>query len=311
MEEDLSGRERSGRRGLLIAISVTLTVLLVEVIGGLLSNSLALLSDAGHMFVDASALILSLLALRFATRPPTTKKTFGFYRLEIIAALINGFILILVCAYIFYEAYQRFIHPQPVRSLIMLVVASVGLVANTTAALALAKSSRRSLNIRAAFLHILGDTLSSIGVVIGGLIILYTGWYTVDPLIGLLIGIVIVWGAARLVSESVNILLEAVPKEIKLEEVLSSVKEIEGVRNIHDVHLWTLTSGVYALSAHVLIDDVLTSHTTEILEKINRLLQERYKIQHTTLQFECEACDENLVCRLSAQNRDSKKAKGQ
>jgi cobalt-zinc-cadmium efflux system protein len=286
------------QRHLLIALFVTGTIMVAEVIGGLLSNSLALLSDAGHMLMDILALLLSFFALRFATRPATERQTFGFYRLEILAALINGTVLLGLSVFIFYEAYQRFIEPQEIKGLLMLGVAAIGLGANMVSALVLRAGSHESLNVKGAFLHVIGDLLSSVGVIIGGAIILLTGWERVDAIISFVIGGIILVGAYNLVMESVHILLESTPKDVGLNEVIRGVKAIEGVRDLHHVHLWTITSGIYALSAHVLIEDQMTSRSSQILEDINTFLRDRFNIDHTTIQFECETCQTDFVCRL-------------
>jgi cobalt-zinc-cadmium efflux system protein len=286
------------QRHLLIALFVTGTIMVAEVIGGLLSNSLALLSDAGHMLMDILALLLSFLALRFATRPATERQTFGFYRLEILAALINGTVLLGLSLFIFYEAYQRFIEPQEIRGLLMLGVAAIGLGANIVSALVLRAGSHESLNVKGAFLHVMGDLLSSVGVIIAGAIILLTGWGRVDAIISFVIGGIILIGAYKLVMESVHILLESTPKDVDLSEVIRGAKAIEGVRDLHHVHLWTITSGIYALSAHVLIEDQMTSRSSQILEDVNTFLRDRFHIDHTTIQFECETCQTDFVCRL-------------
>jgi cobalt-zinc-cadmium efflux system protein len=288
----------SHQRNLLIALVITGVIMVAEAIGGLLSNSLALLSDAGHMLMDVLALLLSFFAVRFATRPATEKQTFGFYRLEILAALINGTVLLILSLYIFYEAYQRFIEPREINGILMLSVAIIGLGANIASALVLKSGSHESLNVRGAFLHVLGDLLSSVGVIVGGAIILLSGWKRVDSIISFIIGAIILIGAYKLVMESVHILLESTPKDIDLSEVVEGVKGLEGVRDLHHIHLWTITSGIYALSAHILIEDQMTSRSSQILEDINRLLRERFNIDHTTIQFECEACEMDFVCRL-------------
>ncbi len=285
----------ANRKALWGAIGITAIVMVVEIIGGFLSNSLALLSDAGHMLADVMALLLSLIALQLAMRPPSLTKTFGLYRMEILAALINGTTLILIAVYILYEAYQRFRSSVVVESRTMLLVATVGLVANGLAAWAMMRTSKESLNIRGAYLHILGDALSSLGVIAGGLVIYFTGWYVVDPIISVGICLVILRGAFVLVKDSVNILLEAVPKEVDLEEVQRALKSIPGVKDLHHVHLWTITSGIHALSAHVLVGDIQMSRTGEILQEINRLLREKFRIPHTTIQFECENCQEGFT----------------
>jgi len=218
-------------------------VMLAEITGGILSNSLALLGDAGHMLVDALALGLSLIALHLATRPATTKRTYGLHRAEIIATLANGVSLILIAAYIFYEAYQRFNNPPVVKTPIMLAVAVVGLVANLLTIRLLHGSRHSNLNVRAAFFHVLGDTLSSVGVVIGGIIIAITGWRIIDPIIAIMIGIIILSGAVNLVRESVEILLEVTPKHISVDRVTETIMSVPGVSEIHDLHIWTITSG--------------------------------------------------------------------
>jgi len=288
----------TNRKALWAAIGITAIVMVVEVIGGYLANSLALLSDAGHMLTDVMALLLSLVALQLAVRPPSLTKTFGLYRMEILAALINGTTLILIAVYILYEAYQRFRSSVVVESRIMLLVAAVGLVANGLAAWAMMRTNRENLNIRGAYLHILGDALSSLGVIGGGLVIYYTGWFIVDPIISVGICLVILRGAFVLVKDSVNILLEAVPKDVDLEVVQKVLKAIPGVKDLHHVHLWTITSGIHALSAHVLVGDIQMSRTGEILQEINGLLREKFRILHTTLQFECENCQEGFTCNM-------------
>ena len=272
--------------------------MVVEVVGGFLANSLALLSDAGHMLTDVSSLVLSLIALQLTTRPVSATRTYGFYRMEILAALINGATLGLISAFIFYEAYQRLKAAEAVDSLTMAGVAAIGLVANAIAAWAMLPASKENLNIRGAYLHILGDLLSSVGVLVGGLVIYFTGWHWVDPLLSVGICLVILRGAFLLVRESVNILLEAVPGEIDLGEVQRSLRSLSGVKDTHHLHVWTISSGLYALSAHLLIDDVMMSQTAKIIAEVNELLRRKFKISHTTLQLECENCTEGFYCTL-------------
>jgi cobalt-zinc-cadmium efflux system protein len=272
--------------------------MVAEFIGGLVSNSLALLSDAGHMLTDALAIGLSLFAMNLARRPATPKKTFGYHRAEILAAFANGAILILLSAYIFYEAAQRFTEAPEVKSPLMLAVAIIGLAANLVGMLLLRQGSKQSINVRAAFWHIIGDTLSSVGVVIAAIIIYFTGWTIADPILAVVIGIVILWGAVRIVRESVDILLESVPKHIKLEEVTEAVKKINGVEGLHEVHIWTLTSGLYALSAHLKIADQTVNESSELLAKVNEALAHDFNISHTTLQIECDSCPTGLICNL-------------
>jgi len=289
---------QKNRKALLIAIAVTGAIMLVEIVGGFLANSLALLSDAGHMLTDVSSLILSLIALQLAARPSSPTRTYGFYRMEILAALINGATLILISAFIFYEAYHRLKAAEAVDSLTMLGVAAIGLVANGIAAWAMLPSSKENLNIRGAYLHILGDLLSSVGVLLGGLLIYFTDWYWVDPVLSVGICIVILRGAVLIVKESVNILLEAVPKDVELNDVQRALRTLPGVKDTHHVHLWTISSGIYALSAHLLIDNLMMSETGKIIQEVNRLLLRKFKISHTTLQLECENCQEGFHCAM-------------
>jgi len=285
----------SSQRNLLIVLAITSLVMIAEIVGGFLANSLALLSDAGHMVTDILAISLSIVALRFAQKPPTSSKTYGFYRLEILAAFFNGLLLLFISFYIFYEAYHRFLHPEEIKGLFMLAVAVVGLLANGVGIIILSRSAHRSLNVKSAFFHIVGDTISSVGVIIGSLIILHTGWYMVDSLISVLIGMLILRGAYALVKESIDIFLEATPKDVDVDKMLDDLRKIEGVKEVHHLHLWTITSGIYAMSAHVLIEDLLTSKSALILNEAETLLHDKYSIEHSTIQFESESCGDDLV----------------
>lgn len=287
-----------GRQGLLIALGITLFMMIAEIIGGVMSNSLALLSDAGHMLTDTLALALSFFAMKFADMPATEKKTFGFYRLEILAALLNGVVLVLISIYIIYEAYHRILDPPPVQGTLMLVVATIGLIVNIIGALSLMKHRESSLNIRSAYLHIIGDTISSVGVIIGGIVIYFTGWYLIDPVLSILIALGIIAGSWSLLAESVNILLESAPSHINIAAVTAEIAAVKGVRDAYHVHVWTITSGVYAMSAHVVVDDMPVSGSRELLENIRQRLAGRFKILHSTIEFESERCIENGICPL-------------
>ncbi|MBI4285377.1 MAG: cation transporter [Chloroflexi bacterium] len=293
--------EAVGSRSLRLSLFIVLGVMLAEVVGGLLSNSLALLSDAGHMLTDALALGLSLFAMTIARRPASATKTYGYHRAEIMAALANGSILLLIALYIFYEAYQRFDEPPEVRTGLMLGVAIVGLLANMAGIMLLRRVSHLTLNIKAAFWHVIGDTISSVGVIVAAIIIAMTGWRYADPVAAIVIGCIILWGAVVLVRESVDILLEAVPGHIRLDKVEETIKQAPGVVAVHDLHVWTLTSGIYALSAHLMINDQMVSRTGEIVDTVNRELDEHFRITHTTLQLECERCEScpsGFVCEI-------------
>ncbi|HEX9897525.1 MAG TPA: cation diffusion facilitator family transporter [Dehalococcoidales bacterium] len=303
---NINRQEVESNRGLVIALGIVIVMMVVEVVGGLLSNSLALIGDAGHMFVDALALSLSLFALTLARRPATATRTYGFHRVEIMAALVNGAILAVVAAFIFYKAYQRFQNPPEIHSGLMLVIAILGLLANLAGILLLRRNRHVSLNIRAAFFHILGDTISSVGVITASIIISLTGWTYADPIIAIVISIIILTGAVQLLRESSDILLEAVPKHIEMDKVIQMMKNVEGVDSIHDLHIWTITSGIFAMSAHVVVQDVMVSRTREILDTVNRELAKHFDITHTTLQLECgqgENCTQGLVCNLSRDNQ--------
>lgn len=289
---------RADRRALIVALGITTGIMVVEAVGGFISNSLALLSDAGHMLTDVMALSLSLIALQFTARPASSIRTYGFYRMEILAALVNGSSLVLICALILYEAYKRFLALETVKGEVMMGVALIGLVANGIGVWALGPRSGRSLNLKGAYLHIVGDALSSLGVIAGGIVISVTGWVIVDPIISLAICGIIIKGAVRLVKESVHILLESVPRDLDLEEIQEGLMGIPGVKELHDVHLWTIASGIHAMSAHVLVDDMLVSRSGEILQEINRLLRSKYRIEHTTIQLECENCQGGFYCDL-------------
>ncbi len=283
------GEERSK---LILACSLTGTMFIVEGIAGFLTNSLALLSDAGHMLTHMIALLISLGAIMFASRPPTARKTYGFYRLEILAALFNGATLFLITIWIFFHAYKRIINPEPIASGHMFIVAIVGLLVNLACAYIL-KTSHGSLNIKSAFMHMMADTFSSLVVVFGAIIMHYTQWYILDPALSILICIIILVWSYQLITESVDILLEATPKDVDLENVVKSINELDEIEGVHDVHIWTITSGMYAMSAHVYIKDLMVSETHSIMANINTLVNEKFSIGHTVIQFESNVCSDN------------------
>jgi cobalt-zinc-cadmium efflux system protein len=275
------------------ALLITLVFTVIEIAGGYLTGSLALFSDAGHMFTDTLALILSLGALKVGLRPATEEQTFGFIRAEILAALINGATLIIISLIIFYEAIQRLFNPPEISAPLMLGVAIAGLGANAIGVVLLHKQSKASLNVRGAFLHMFGDMISSVGVIIAALLILFFGLVIADPVISIVIGLIILIGAWRLVKQSTSILLESVPSHLKLQDVMKSMLEITGVKDIHDLHVWTLSSGLYALSAHIVVEDKKVSDCSQITTNCESMLKEKFHITHTTLQIECTSCDSN------------------
>ena len=277
------GDRKAQRRRMRWVLGITTAFMAAEVVGGIVANSLALLADAGHMFTDVAALALSLLAMRLAQRPPSPTKTYGYVRLEILAALINGSALLVMSVFILKEAWERAHAPPAVDGLLMLGVAVVGLGVNITGALLLRRHAGESLNVKGAYLHVLGDLLGSVGAVVAGLLIMIWGWMLADALVSVVIAALILISAWRLVREAVDILLEAAPKDVDVEEMVDSLRGIEGLEEVHDIHVWTLTSGFVAMSGHGVIDD-LTMHR-RILDEINRILNAR-GISHVTFQLE-------------------------
>ena len=278
--------ERVNRRPLAIALAITAVFLVAEVIGGLLTNSLALLADAGHMATDVAALALALFAVWLARRPATPERSFGFYRVEILAALTNAATLIAISFYIFWEAYQRLGEPPEVDSGPMLIVAIAGLAANAASAWVLMRGGghEENLNTRGAFLHVIGDMLGSVGAIAAALIMLATGWYLADPILSAGIGLLILWSSWRLLRESVEVLLEATPAQIDAREVQQAVAGVTGVVGVHDLHVWTVTSGLVAMSAHVEVTGARDWH--DVLDDLSNLLRDRFGIVHVTLQPE-------------------------
>lgn len=284
---DTATRARE-RRNLLVSLAIAAAVMVAEIVGGLLTNSLALLSDAGHMATDASAVLLALIALSFAVRPKDKQRTYGFHRLEIIAALLNCFILIALAGFLFYQAYLRFLDPPAVDALPMLGWALVGLVANAVAIYFLAQS-RESLNARAAWLHVLYDGVSSLFVVGGGIAMYATGWFLLDPILSCVLAVLITVSSVRLGREAMHILLESVPREIDLDRVAAVIAEVPGVQAVHDLHIWAITSDMSALSAHLVVVREMLGRSDEILEVVNRRIRENFPIRHSTLQIESDA----------------------
>lgn len=272
-----------GRRRLLFVLVLTAAFTLVEFVGGWLSNSLALLADAGHMLSDVASIALSVFALWFARRPATAAKSYGYLRTEILAALANGVTLVVIAILILMHAVERLRTPEAVEGGLMLWVATGGLLVNIVAAALLHGSSGHSLNIRGAYLHVLGDMLGSVGAIAAALVILFTGWLPADPLISMAVAVLILAGSWRLVRESVDVLLEAVPRHIELRAVYRTICEIEGVEEIHDLHVWTLTSGMLAMSAHVIAQQ---HDHADVLRAIHERMHDRFGIRHVTVQLE-------------------------
>jgi cobalt-zinc-cadmium efflux system protein len=281
------------QRDLTIALAITAGYCVVELIGGWVTNSLALLSDAGHMFADVGALGISVLALRLAQRPPTASKTFGYHRGEILAAFVNGLILWLIVGLIAREAYQRFVDPPVVRGAGMIAVAVVGLGVNLASLWVLRRSRAASLNLRAAFLHVLGDALGSVGAIVAGIIILLWDWPLADPLVSIGIGVLILVSSWGIVRESVDILMQGTPREMRLADIEQCLLGIPGVCEVHDLHVWTLTSGRYLLSVHLVVGNHEAGR--RVIDSAQTRLRERFGIGHTTVQVDAGAeCSEEF-----------------
>ncbi|MCH7484820.1 MAG: cation transporter, partial [Chloroflexi bacterium] len=280
-----------GRR-LAIALVITLALLVAEVVGGILTGSLALAADGGHMASDAGALSLSLGAIWLAARPATTRRTFGFHRAEILAAFVNSIGLVLIAGYIFWEAGSRFGNPPEVDTGPMLGIAAAGLAGNIVAVALLFDRRRHSLNMRSAFLHVMGDTVASLGVIAAGIAMAITGEYLFDPLISVGIGVLILLSSFRIMWESTQVLLEATPPDVRVQDVQDEMLKVPGVRNVHDLHVWTVTSGFVSLSAHVETSGHGDVH--EVLVNLRTMLARTFTIEHATLQLETRALHEEL-----------------
>ncbi len=277
------------RSRLLLAMIVTGSVMVIEVVGSILTGSLALASDAGHMFTHLFALIISFVAIIIACKQPCHHRTYGYYRAEILAALFNSIFLFAVTAYIFYEGLLRLLNPQPVFGFEMLLVALAGLAANGISILLLHGSIKSDLNVKGAFMHMFADTASSVVIIIGAVIVYLTNWYIVDPLLGIGISVLIFIWAYGLLRDSVNVLLETAPKSMDIDTISAELKKnIREITRITDMHVWEITSGMYSFTAHIQVAMINYAKSKEILEKINQLLGEKYGIEHTTIQLEPE-----------------------
>lgn len=293
------------KQTLRLAFFLTIIILGAELVGGLLSNSLALLSDAGHVLTDIFALGLAWFATAQAERPANASKTFGYHRVGILAALINAFTLIIITLWILFEAVQRFQHPTRIEPLVMFIAAGVGIAVNLFIGFGLQKEAH-NLNVRAAALHVFGDVGASVAVIVAGVIVLLTGWYPIDPILSVGIAGLIALSAWRILRETTDILLEAVPKDINLSALVRDMMRVKGVQDVHDLHVWCISSEMYALSCHAQIADLPPSESTLILTEIETMLHEKYQIGHTAIQFESHAhqgkcCEmDGLYCQMGA-----------
>jgi cobalt-zinc-cadmium efflux system protein len=268
----------------------TFLFVLIELAAGFQAHSLALLSDAGHNFTDAGALLLASVGFYLQGKPADEIKTYGYHRAGVLSAFVNALTLIGLSAWIFYESVLRLRNPEPVHEGVMLVIAAVGLAVNAGIMLALRTASKNDINVRGAFIHMLGDALGSVAIIGGAIAIRYTGWVQIDPILSIVIGVLVVWSAWDITRESLNILLEGLPRGIRLQDVASSMRTIEGVLDVHDLHIWSLGSSTHALSCHVLIEDVPPSASDAVLKRLNDMLSDRFHIAHTTVQFEHASC---------------------
>jgi len=296
---DLAVPSRNAERRLWIALLISSAIVVIEFTGGFLGHSLALLGDSGHVLTDVLGIGVSILTLRLGRLHHTAKRTYGYHRAEIFAALVNGSTLIAVALLIIYEAFLRFQQPTQVQGPLVLSFASLGLIGNLVTTGLLARSGKTSLNVRGVFLHAAGDTVSSIAVIISSLVVVFAGYSGLDPVAAVLIGILIMRSAYGLVRDSTNILLEATPRHLQLENIAKTIRSVNGVKGVHDLHVWTITSGLYALSGHVTVDSETISQGSIILEKVSAKLRESFGIEHVTLQMENETL-ENIEHEPSA-----------
>ena len=276
----------SSKRGLQLALLVTAVWFAVETLAGFYTNSLALLGDAGHMLSDLAAMSLSLLALKISALPPNHKKTYGYVRAEILAALANGVILVVVGLLIAWEGYQRLSQPPIIKSAVMLAVAVAGLAANVAAALLLSRSDLNNLNLRGAFLHVVGDILGSLGAIIAGILMWRNSWYLADPVVSLIVAGLIVFSAWRLLRDSADVLLEGTPRHLDIGDILADLGSVPGVIAVHDLHVWSITSGMPAMSCHVEVRS--DADGSAVLDALTELMRNRHHIGHTTIQIEKE-----------------------
>jgi len=276
----------NNKKGLAIALIITTGIMFLEFFGGLVTNSLALLSDSGHMLSDAGALALSLVAMFMSAKAPSAKKSYGFYRFEILAALLNGVALFVIAGFIIWEAYQRFFEPPTVASGSMMVIAFIGLFDNLLSAWFLMRKSdvKENINVRSAYLHVLGDALGSVGAIAAGLIMSLTSWYVADPIISVLVALLILKSAWGVIQNAIHILMEGTPAGVDSAQVRETLMQVDGVVDVHDLHIWTITSGMNSLSCHLLIADHKDPQT--VLQQALRLVEQKFNITHATIQVE-------------------------
>ena len=288
-----------------LSLFLTLAFVFIEAAAGIFANSLALLTDAAHNLTDVFALGLSWFAIRLTAQPANARKTYGYHRAGILVAFINSTTLVLIALGIFYEAYQRFLNPPQVQSGILIVVGLIAVIVNLVTALMVQRGSEHDLNLRSAFVHLMGDVLSTIGAVIAGLIIYFTNANWLDPLVSVLIGFLILYNAWGILRETVEILLESTPRDVNVKSLVNELKQIDGVLGVHDLHIWSLTQNLRTMSAHILTDDLHISVGADIQRQINEIVYHRYNISHATLQLECVDCGpDSLYCDFNHSHTD-------
>lgn len=282
-----------------LSLFLTLAFVVFEAAAGYFTNSLALLTDAAHNLTDVIALGLSWFAVRLTAQPANAHKTYGYHRAGILVALMNSTTLVVISLGIFYEAYIRFVSPPEVKSSILIGVGLVAVAINLVTALLVHRGSESDLNLRSAFVHLMGDVISTVGAVIAGVIIYFTHANWLDPFVSVLIGFLILYNAWGILRETVDILLESTPRDVDMRKMVNDISKVDGVLGVHDIHVWSLTQNLRTMSAHILTDDISVSAGAEIQSRINELVYHRYNIAHATLQLECVDCDPNsLFCRL-------------
>ncbi len=290
-------------RRLALSLGITLVFVVFETVAGLFANSLALLTDAAHNFTDVLALALSWWALQLTSQPANQEKTYGYHRAGILAALANSTTLVVIAMGIFYEAYHRFINPPEVQANVLIGVGVIAVLINVVTALLVRRGAEHDLNIRSAFLHLMGDVLSTVGAVVAGVIIRFTGWNWLDPLVSVLIGFLILWSAWSIIREALDILMESTPTDIDMDAMVGDITSVDGVHGVHDLHAWSITRSMRTLSAHLVTDDIPISEGAFIQTRVNELLYHKYGISHATLQLECDDCVPNLLyCDIMAAN---------
>jgi cobalt-zinc-cadmium efflux system protein len=283
-----------------LSLFLTLAFVIIEAAAGIFANSLALLTDAAHNLTDVIALGLTWFAVRITSQPANAQKTYGYHRAGILVALLNSTTLVLISLGIFYEAYQRFLNPPDVQSGVLISVGLIAVVVNLVTALLVHRGSQHDLNLRSAFVHLMGDVLSTVGAVIAGVIIYFTNANWLDPFVSVLIGFLILYNAWGILRDAIDILLEATPRDVDVHALVKDIAQVDGVLGVHDIHVWSLTQSLRTMSAHILTDDLHISAGADIQHQINDMLNHRYNIAHATLQLECVECaPDSLYCDLN------------